>query len=182
MPSAAKPAKSFARPRRRARVDIAPTVARTSAIKASAPAAAQKSTRMRLAAVPKPATAVANVKPPRISALTAAAQLLADRATKERTAGLSAHDLIGRMAKAKLWSSPGGKSPASTLYAAMLREINSRGEESRFARGERGRFTLVDNAKPFRPTKPAKRGARTNDSREGGVTQADAFASTGGNA
>jgi hypothetical protein len=44
------------------------------------------------------------------------------------------------MAEQKLWESPDGKTPAATLYAAMLREITTKGKESRFSRPEKGKF------------------------------------------
>ena len=38
-----------------------------------------------------------------------------------------------------------GKTPASTLYAAILREITLKGDASRFAKTERGKFALKDS-------------------------------------
>ena len=82
----------------------------------------------------------------RLSALDAAAQVLSSLHAKEARAGLSAPELIERMAALKLWTSPGGKTPAATLYAAITREIAAKGTASRFARiepgtdGSRGRF------------------------------------------
>lgn len=42
-----------------------------------------------------------------------------------------------------LWSSPGGATPEATLYAAILREINTKGKDARFRKTERGHFTLA---------------------------------------
>ena len=39
-----------------------------------------------------------------------------------------------------LWTSPGGKTPHATLYAAMLREITAKGSQARFKKVERGQF------------------------------------------
>ncbi len=39
-----------------------------------------------------------------------------------------------------LWTSPNGKTPHATLYSAILREINTKGAESRFTKVERGQF------------------------------------------
>ncbi len=71
----------------------------------------------------------------RMSALDAAAKVLA-------TAGepMTAMALIEAMAAKGLWTSPGGKTPHATLYAAMVREINAKGAESRFKKTERGLF------------------------------------------
>ena len=41
-----------------------------------------------------------------------------------------------------LWKSPKGMTPQSTLYAGMLREIARKGSASRFAKVDRGLFTL----------------------------------------
>lgn len=73
--------------------------------------------------------------PTRVSALDAAAQLLA--VSKEP---MRAKDLIAAMAEQGLWSSPNGKTPEATLYAAMIREIAAKGEGARFRKVERGLF------------------------------------------
>ena len=52
-------------------------------------------------------------------------------------------ELIEAMAAKSLWTSPGGKTPAATLYSAILREINVKGKESRFKKTERGRFAAA---------------------------------------
>ena len=44
------------------------------------------------------------------------------------------------MAAKGLWSSPNGQTPAATLYSAILREINTKGKESRFKKADRGLF------------------------------------------
>ena len=74
-------------------------------------------------------------KPTRLSALDAAAQVLAARGEP-----MTAPELIAAMAEQKLWTSPNGKTPAATLYAAILREITTKGKESRFSRPEPGKF------------------------------------------
>ncbi len=74
-------------------------------------------------------------KPKRLSALDAAAQVLA-KSDKPMTS----QALIDAMAERKLWTSPGGKTPAATLYAAMLREVAAKGRESRFKKVDRGLF------------------------------------------
>lgn len=74
-------------------------------------------------------------KAKKLTALDAAARVLA--AKREP---MTAPELIAAMAAKKLWSSPNGKTPAATLYAAMLREITTKGKQSRFARPERGKF------------------------------------------
>lgn len=89
------------------------------------------------------------VKPKRLSALDAAAHVLGSLNAREARAGLTASELIERMAAAGLWTSPGGKTPAATLYSAITREIAAKGSASRFAKadtsadGSRGRFVAM---------------------------------------
>lgn len=85
----------------------------------------------------KPAKARAP-KPPaekKVSALDAAAIVL----TKAKKP-MGTKDLIAAMAEQGLWTSPGGKTPHATLYAALLREINVKGKESRFRKADKGQF------------------------------------------
>ncbi len=74
-------------------------------------------------------------KAKKVSALDAAAQVLA-----KNDKPMTSKALIDRMAELKLWTTPGGKTPEATLYAAMLREINAKGKESRFKKVDRGLF------------------------------------------
>ena len=55
---------------------------------------------------------------------------------------MSCKAMVEAMEAQKLWSSPGGKTPHATLYASILRDI-SRGDEARFAKVDRGQFTLA---------------------------------------
>jgi hypothetical protein len=52
-------------------------------------------------------------------------------------------EMIEQMAAKGYWTSPGGATPAATLYSAVLREIKSKGKESRFVKTERGKFGLA---------------------------------------
>jgi HB1, ASXL, restriction endonuclease HTH domain len=74
-------------------------------------------------------------KPKKMSALNAAAKVLADAGTP-----MNCQEMIEAMAKAKLWSSPNGQTPAATLYSAILREVNTKGKDARFTKTERGKF------------------------------------------
>lgn len=75
-------------------------------------------------------------KPKRISALDAAAQVLAKAAKPMRS-----QELIAAMAEQGLWRSPGGMTPHATLYAAMIREAQDKGNASRFRKVGRGLFS-----------------------------------------
>ena len=71
----------------------------------------------------------------KMGALDAAAIVLADAGKPMRS-----KELIAEMAKRGLWTSPGGKTPEATLYAAILREIGAKGTAARFARAGKGEF------------------------------------------
>ena len=49
-------------------------------------------------------------------------------------------EMIEAMAAKSYWTSPGGATPAATLYSAVLREIAAKGKEARFVKTERGKF------------------------------------------
>jgi hypothetical protein len=74
-------------------------------------------------------------KAPKLSALEAAAKVLAETGKP-----MSCNEMIEAMAAKGYWSSPGGKTPASTLYSAVLKEVTTKGKESRFRKTDRGRF------------------------------------------
>lgn len=106
-----------------------------------APPVAAKARGGKKAAAPK-AKATKEVKPKRVSALDAAATVLA-KAGKP----MHAQELIAAMAEQNLWKSPGGKTPHATLYAAMMREERDKGGESRFRKVDRGQFEYAGKGK-----------------------------------
>jgi hypothetical protein len=77
----------------------------------------------------------AAAKEKKLSALDAAAKVLAEIGT-----AMSCQEMITAMAEKDYWKSPGGLTPAATLYSAVLREIATKGSSSRFVKTERGRF------------------------------------------
>ena len=86
------------------------------------------------------AKASTGTKQKRVSALDAAAQIL-----REAGKSMRCTELIEVMADQGLWTSPNGKTPHATLYAAILREINKAVEKatvSRFRKVDRGLFTF----------------------------------------
>ena len=84
---------------------------------------------------------VSSGQPKRLSALNAAVKVLEERDPAD--GALSCAQMIERMAAKGYWTPVrGGKTPANTLYAAILREINTKGKDSRFVKVERGRFAL----------------------------------------
>jgi len=88
---------------------------------------------------PKQATKPpADGKTPKLSALDAAAHVLAETG-QPMTCG----ELIEAMAAKGYWTSPGGKTPGATLYSAILRELQTKKKEARFRKTERGKFSLA---------------------------------------
>ena len=73
----------------------------------------------------------------RASGLDAAAQVLAE--AKEP---LTAKEMVERMLAKGLWQTT-GKTPAATIYAAVIREIAAKGDDSRFRKVGRGKFELA---------------------------------------
>jgi hypothetical protein len=71
----------------------------------------------------------------KLSALDAAARVLA-----EAGQAMTCQEMIESMAAKGYWTSPGGKTPHATLYAAILREIQVKGAATRFQKTERGKF------------------------------------------
>ena len=76
----------------------------------------------------------------KLSGLDAAAQIL-----KEAGEPMRCKDIVEKMLAKGLWTT-NGKTPASTLYSAMLREIDTKPGASRFAKTGRGLFTLTAKA------------------------------------
>ena len=74
----------------------------------------------------------------RLSALDAAAQVLAETGQP-----MGCSELIAAMTAKGYWTSPAGKTPASTLYAAFLRELRTKKDQARFRKTQRGKFGLA---------------------------------------
>ncbi len=74
----------------------------------------------------------------KMSCLDAAAKVLGE-AKEPMTTGA----MIEKMAAKKYWTSPNGQTPAATLYSAILREIKTKGKESRFTKKDRGLFAVT---------------------------------------
>jgi hypothetical protein len=81
-------------------------------------------------------------KPKRVSALDAAAQVLASSEVPMR-----AKEMIAKMEAKGLWKSPGGKTPEATLYAAIIREIAAKGDKARFKKHDKGVFVAPPHRK-----------------------------------
>ena len=91
--------------------------------------------------VSPPAAAKAAKAASKSSALDAAARVL-----RESGQPMTCPELIEQMAAKGYWNSPKGKTPASTLYAAIAREVKLKGAASRFIKTGPGRFAWRDGA------------------------------------
>jgi hypothetical protein len=77
-----------------------------------------------------------------MSLLDAAAHLLAQGSGDP----MRCKDIVDLAVERGLWTPGNGRTPANTLYASILREINTKGEASRFIKAERGKFALAKSA------------------------------------
>ena len=73
----------------------------------------------------------------KMGGLDAAAQVLA-----EASEPLDTKTMVERMLDKGLWQTK-GKTPAATIYAAIIREIAKKGDTSRFRKVDRGKFALA---------------------------------------
>ncbi len=74
----------------------------------------------------------------KLSQMAAAEQVLA-----EAREPMNCKAMVEAMATKGYWSSPGGKTPAATLYASLLRHIRQHGKQARFTKTDRGQFALA---------------------------------------
>ena len=73
----------------------------------------------------------------RPSGLDAAAKVLGETGKP-----MNCKAIVERMLAKGLWKT-NGKTPAATIYAAIIREIAKKGKEARFRKVERGKFELA---------------------------------------
>jgi len=96
-------------------------------------AAAAKRGKKKAKAAPKEKPPV---KPKKLSLIDAAVQVLA-----EADEPMNCKQIVEQVTAKKLWSSDAA-TPWATLYSAILRETQNKGDDARFTKVERGRFTL----------------------------------------
>jgi hypothetical protein len=94
--------------------------------------------------VQAPAKDAAEAQARKVSALGAA------RVLAEEGRAMSCPELIDAMAAKGYGTSPQGKTPSATLYAALTREIQAKGKEARFEMTGRGQFAFRRAAQPAR--------------------------------
>jgi hypothetical protein len=86
----------------------------------------------------------------KLSQLDAAVKVLTESGESMTTKAM-----IEAMAAKGYWTSPGGATPAQTLYSAILRELQKKGADARFTKIDRGQFALNGGATP-KPKAAAK--------------------------
>jgi len=76
-----------------------------------------------------------------LSGLDAAAKVLADAGKP-----MNCKAIVETMLAKGLWKT-GGRTPASTIYAAILREVRAKGKDARFRKTDRGQFEATAAAR-----------------------------------
>src|SRR5260370_17598050 len=71
------------------------------------------------------------------SALDAAVRVLTETGEP-----MTCPEMITAMATKGYWTSPGGKTPAATLYSGIIVDIGRKGKDSRFTKTQPGKFGL----------------------------------------
>jgi len=125
------------------------TIEQTPASEAKAGRSPKRPTEKAAADTAKPvakggkraAKAAKTDKPKRPSLLSAAAEVLAK--AKEP---MNTKEMVEVVTAAGLWTPGKGKTPEATLYAAIIREIRDKGDDARFIKVERGRFSAAGKA------------------------------------
>ena len=117
-------------------VENDPATVETIGVETSTSVAVPKKHRKARTVATETATESADDGEKRLSCVVAALKVLG-----EASEPMNAQELITAMEAKSYWTSPGGKTPHATLYSAILRDL-AKGEESRFVKTERGRFTV----------------------------------------
>ena len=103
--------------------------------------AASDETKVKTSSLGKSKAKIKASKRTGMSGLDAAAKVLADAGKP-----LTSQEMVEAMTKGGLWKTS-GKTPHSTIYAAIIREIAKKGSGSRFRKTDRGHFTVAKSAK-----------------------------------
>jgi hypothetical protein len=67
---------------------------------------------------------------------------LAAKALADARQPLNCKEMVEKVLATGLWKTD-GKTPAATLYSAILREVTTKGDAARFRKTERGKFEIV---------------------------------------
>jgi hypothetical protein len=105
-----------------------------------AEAASAPTAETQTADTPEPTRSNQPTPGKKLSALDATAKVLG-----ESGQAMTCAELIEAMAAQGYWSSPTGRTPAGTLYSAVLRDLKIKGDKARFLKTARGKFALRQN-------------------------------------
>ena len=114
-----------------------PEMAKKKVTKKAAKKTEKKVTMTKAEAVDTAMKAVEADKKKRSSGLDAAAQVL-----KDAKGPMTTKEMVEQMLAKGLWQTA-GKTPAATIYSAILREIATKGTDARFRKADRGKFELA---------------------------------------
>jgi hypothetical protein len=103
--------------------------------KATSKATTTKATKN--ATVAKPAAKESQPADKKMSQIEAAVAVLA-----KAKQPMNCKSMVEAMQVEGLWASPCGATPDATLYASILREINTKAKDARFKKVDRGLFAL----------------------------------------
>ena len=67
----------------------------------------------------------------------------AERVLAEAGEPMNCKAMVEAMGAKGYWTSPGGATPAATLYASLLRHIRQHGKQAKFTKIDRGQFALA---------------------------------------
>ncbi len=118
---------------------VTDTVAETTDAPTSPPEA-PAATAEAPAREPRRKKAERETTPQKLSGLDAAAKVLAEAGEP-----MTCKAMIEAMAAKGYWSSPHGKTPDATLYAAIIKEISTKRSTTRFEKTGRGQFALRED-------------------------------------
>ena len=59
---------------------------------------------------------------------------------------MNTNEMVEKMPADGLWKT-GGRTPAATIYAAILREVQAKGKDARFRKTDRGQFEATATAR-----------------------------------
>lgn len=100
--------------------------------------ATKKTTKAAKAATKTTRKAKATTPAEKMSQMAAAERVMAEAGEP-----LNCNAMVEAMSAKGYWTSPGGKTPAATLYASLLRHIQKHGKAAKFIKTDRGLFALA---------------------------------------
>jgi hypothetical protein len=91
----------------------------------------------------KPVATKATAKAKQAPAEKLSQMAAAERVLAEAGEPMNCKAMVEAMGAKGYWTSPGGATPAATLYASLLRHIRQHGKQAKFTKTDRGLFALA---------------------------------------